>query len=231
MCTRFIYNGKDTISGFNFEIDLSVWEHTVIKDNDRFYIGIKRPDGEYHSFHGVNKNGNVGTLLYVHGNAAGEYSESGQCCTIADLTEQFIKGEISLDDALDIVERKKLVYAPDATMQAMLSDAGGRALIIEPGIGYRLEKNRYSLITNYSLLQPETTKPFLVPGDDRYERTRKLLDGFGVDFSASDALGVLREVHQEGEWATRVTFVYPVKEKRVYYVLDNEFDKVFEAGF
>lgn len=68
MCTRFVYNGIDKIVGFNFDIDLSVWDHTVITEENRFYIGIKMPDGMYHSFHGINKNGNVGTLLYVHGN-------------------------------------------------------------------------------------------------------------------------------------------------------------------
>jgi len=68
MCTRFVYNGIDKIVGFNFDIDLSVWDHTVITEENRFYIGIKMPDGLYHSFHGINKNGNVGTLLYVHGN-------------------------------------------------------------------------------------------------------------------------------------------------------------------
>ena len=51
MCTRFVYNGNDTIAGFNFDIDLAVWTHTIIKEKDRFYIGVKMPDVEYHSFH------------------------------------------------------------------------------------------------------------------------------------------------------------------------------------
>ena len=55
MCTRFVYNGKDTITGFNFDIDLSVWDHKIIKEKDRFYIGIKMPDNRYHSFHGVHR--------------------------------------------------------------------------------------------------------------------------------------------------------------------------------
>ena len=53
MCTRFVYNGIDKIVGFNFDIDLSVWDHTVITEENRFYIGIKMPDGLYHSFHGI----------------------------------------------------------------------------------------------------------------------------------------------------------------------------------
>ena len=67
MCTRFVYHGSDIITGFNFDIDLSVWTHKVMKEKECFYIGILRPDGTYHSYHGVNQNGNAGTLLYVHG--------------------------------------------------------------------------------------------------------------------------------------------------------------------
>ena len=39
MCTRFVYRGDDTITGFNFEIDLAVWDHKIITEKDRFYIG------------------------------------------------------------------------------------------------------------------------------------------------------------------------------------------------
>lgn len=182
MCTRFVYNGDDMITGFNFEIDLAVWNHKVIQEEDRFYIGIKQPDGIYHSYHGIHRNGNVGTLLYVHGNPAGNYWENPSSPTIADLTEQFIKAQNSFDEVLHILETEKVVYAPDATMQAMLSDTNGRVLIIEPGIGYREEKSKFSLITNYSLIEPESTKNFLVPGDDRYERGKKLLTGYEKNF-------------------------------------------------
>lgn len=72
MCTRFVYNGKETIIGFNFEIDLADWTYQIIKEKDIFAIGILMPDHQYHTFHGINKNGNVGTLLYVHGNEGGE---------------------------------------------------------------------------------------------------------------------------------------------------------------
>lgn len=88
--------------------------------------------------------------------------------TIADLTEQFIKAQISFENVLQIVKSKKIVYAPDATMQAMLSDVHGRTLIIELGIGYREEQSKYSLITNYSLMKPKSTKDFIVSGDQSF---------------------------------------------------------------
>lgn len=231
MCTRFVYRGNDMITGFNFDIDLSVWKHKVIEERERFYIGILRPDGAYHSYHGVNQNGNVGTLLYVHGNPAGVYQKGREFMTIADLTEQFINAQISFDDVLQIAKSKKIVYAPDATMQAMLSDVQGRTLVIEPGIGYREEQSKYSLITNYSLMKPESTKDFIVPGDDRYERALPLLDNCKNKFSLSNAFELLYAVRQEGAWATRVSFVYSANEQTVYYVENNNFEHIRKFKF
>ncbi len=231
MCTRFVYHGNDIITGFNFDIDLAVWDHKVIKEKDRFYIGILRPDGMRHSYHGVNRNGNVGTLLYVHGNPQGSYRSGADFITIADLTEQFIRAEVTFDEAVHIVKTKYIVYAPDATMQAMLSDAQGRVLIVEPGIGYREENKRYSLMTNDSLLDPDCTKSFMVPGDDRYERAISLLDQYGSQFSVSDAFSVLRAVRQEGKWASRVSFVYSVRERSVFCVENNHFEHVVKYEF
>ena len=231
MCTRFVYNGDDIISGFNFEIDLTVWNHKIIMEEDKFYIGIKGPDGRYHSYHGVNQNGNVGTLLYVHGNPHGIYQEGSDFLTIADLTEQYIQGLLTFDEARILVKSKKIVYAPDATMQAMLSDAQGRVLIIEPGIGSREEKSTFSLITNASLLNPESTRSFLIPGDHRYDDAKNALNRFDQTFSASNALKVLCLVKQDEPWATRVSFVYSQKEKNVYYVENNDFDRVLQHKF
>ncbi len=32
MCTRFVYRGDDMITGFNFDIDLTVWDHKIVKE-------------------------------------------------------------------------------------------------------------------------------------------------------------------------------------------------------
>ena len=231
MCTRFVHRGEDIITGFNFDIDLSVWTHRVMTEKDRFYIGILRPDGTYHSYHGVNRNGNTGTLLYVHGNPAGAYRNDPNCMTVAELTEQFINAHISLDDAIQIVQNRTITYAADATMQTILSDIRGRVLIVEPGLGHRIEQSGLSLITNYSLISPNSTKPFIVPGDDRYERALDLINRYGSNFSVADAMEVLREVRQEGEWATRVSFVYSAKQNTVFFVENNNFNQVSKFAF
>lgn len=184
MCTRFVYRGDNIITGFNFDIDIVEWNHKVINTKDCFYIGIMRPDGMRHSYHGVNRNGNVGTLLYVHGNLSGTYQDSKDCITIADLVEKFIQAEVSFDDVLQILKERKIVYAADATMQAMLSDKHGRTLVVEPGIGWREDEGRYSLITNYSILAPESTRPFVMPEDDRYEKASKMLNIYSTTAAA-----------------------------------------------
>lgn len=227
------------LTGFNFEIDLAVWQHRVIVEPDRFYIGILRPDGAYHFYHGVNRNGNVGTLLYVHGSPQGAYQDAPNCITIADLTEQFICGRLTYEQAREALQAKRIVYAPDSTMQAVLSDQRGRTLIVEPGIGWReegcaqppVEESCFSLMTNYSLLAPESTRPYLLPGDDRYERAAAMLSGRGRELTIMDAFAVLRAVKQEGIWATRVSFVYSAAERTVFYVQNNQFGQIKACRF
>ena len=232
MCTRFICRQADSfLTGFNFDIDLTVWHHTLIREKELFAIGILRPDGRFHTYHGVNRNGNAGTLLYVHGHPAGAYRKDPNCLTISDLTEGFIRGQYSFDEVVHLLKSKTITYAADATMQAMLSDRQGRTLIIEPGIGWREDDGRYSLMTNYSILAPESTSPFIVPGDNRYERAAQRLNAYGEHFTVADAFSALRAVRQEGIWATRVSFVYSEEEHTVYYVQNNDFSRIEKYKF
>ena len=57
MCTRFVFRSDTVITGFNFDIDLAVWNHRIVKESDCFYIGILRPDGMRHAYHGVTETG------------------------------------------------------------------------------------------------------------------------------------------------------------------------------
>ena len=103
--------------------------------------------------------------------------------------------------------------------------------MIEPGLGFRADAGRFSLVTNYSLLDPESTRPFTLPGDDRYERASQQLMEYGDCFSVDDAFSVLRAVRQEGLWATRVSFVYSAEEQAVYYAKDNDFAHIEKYEF
>ncbi len=95
MCTRFVLMEKNHC-GFNFDIDLSEWEHTVIAKKDRFFIGIKMSDNKYHSFHGINEMGMLAHCCMYMENDNAQFCGNESCYTIADLTENFIKGNLSL---------------------------------------------------------------------------------------------------------------------------------------
>lgn len=233
MCTRFVLRGDaNIITGFNFDIDLGVWNHQVIVERDRFYIGILRPDGKRHGYHGVHRNGNVGTLLYVHGNAKGAYRKSRNHITVAELTEAFIGGSLDYEAVRTLLQQKSVTYAEDATMQAMLSDVFGRTLIIEPGIGWREEcQPGFSLMTNDSVLDPESTIPYHIPGDNRYEQAKVLLSGYGARATVADAFSVLRTVRQKEPWATRVSFVYTARESAVYYCENCKWTEIQKISF
>ena len=91
--------------------------------------------------------------------------------------------------------------------------------------------NNTLFLTAEEIAEAVSYTHLVVPGDDRYERAEALLRGQGEEFSVADAFSMLREVRQEGMWATRVSFVYSWLEKKVYYVVNNEFGNVMEYCF
>lgn len=192
-----------------FDIDRPYGDHQIVTAPDRFYLGILRPDGLRHGYHGVHQRKHRDPALCPRQPSGPIPRPGSDALTISDLTEQFIQAQISWEEALSIVQTKKIVYAPDATMQAVLSDRYGRTLLIEPGIGSRVDTGTYSLMANASLLSPESTRPWLLPGDNRYEKAAQLLAKQGRRFSVSDAFAILRAVRQEGLWATRSPLSFP----------------------
>ena len=51
------------------------------------------------------------------------------------------------------------------------------------------------------------------------------------DFSVQEGLALLKAVKQEGNWATRVSFVYSASENAVYYALERDFEHVRKHTF
>ena len=88
--------------------------------------------------------------------------------------------------------------------------------MIEPGIGYRLEKKGILCNELFSAYAGGNAASCIVTGDDRYERAAELLGIVRQQFSAADAMSVLESVRQEGVWATRATFVYSGKKNRKF---------------
>ena len=153
--------------------------------------------------------------------------------------------ELLIGQSSTEAERKRAARLQNKAISVPRTNSGHLSNIRPPEIEIELEKEieikreiekgqparAYSLIANYSVLAPESTMPFLVPGDDRYERAAQLLNTYGKQFTVTDAFSVLQAVRQEGIWATRVSFVYSAQEHVVYYVENNHFLQIERYEF
>jgi hypothetical protein len=63
-------------------------------------------------------------------------------------------------------------------------------------------------------------------GKDRYDKALSVLQKSNEDFNVADALDLLKQVKQEGQWGTKISFVYSRNENAVYYCLDGNFDDI-----
>lgn len=221
MCLGFVKKGRDLIAGYNLDLAVGAWDYQVYAKKDLFYIGIKVGSTVYKT-HGVNKNGNFGNLPYMNDPAVGGYRRGKDYQRIDLLVNDYISAKISYRDVLETVKSKRLVNVPNASMHALLCNADGDLLLLEPGLGYQEIHADFAVVSNFPLLEQVDDLSPAWYGKDRYDRACELLTGSDDTFSAMDGLHLLQETRQEGEWATRVSFVYSGNENAVYYVRYND---------
>ncbi len=224
MCTGIFRKGKDIIYGFNLDIDPNVWNYSVYKAEDYFTVGIRVGKTLYFT-HGVNKEGHFSNLPYMNDYTETKGRNSKNRERIDLLTDRYIRNKYSFADVLEILATKEVVNIPKGSMHSLIGNGQGRVIIVEPGYGYKEVTDNYAVITNYPLLGKCTKfDPWF--GKERFDIASEMLKNTTEDFSALDALKILREVKQEGIWATRVSFVYSRNENCVYYVMNNDYDHV-----
>lgn len=224
MCTGFVKKGNDLLFGFNLDIDPEVWSFGLYKNDDYFTVGIKVGKTLYFT-HGVNKEGHFSNVPYMNDPEHGKYRAIKNRERIDLLTDRYIRNRYSYDDVLNVLKNKTIVNIPNGSMHSLLADADGHVLLIEPEYGYKEIHDNYAVISNFPHLTEIDHYEWYF-GKDRYDKARDILKSAGDDFCAMDGVNLLRQVKQEGKWATRISFVYSKNENCVYYVMNNEFDKV-----
>ena len=252
MCTGFVRRGNDIIVGFNMDINLGAIDYNVYAEPDAFFVGVqmKNPKGlsieerklydggkikdNIIRIHGVNNQGHFGNCLNNLRFSKAPFKIGGNIISIDQVVHRYLTNEISLDDIIHLAMTKEIVNLPtnsveipDLAMHSLLSDKEGRIVILEPGNGFSVITEKYAALTNFALL--ELPKDFNKEnegyyGKDRYDRAMSILRESGEDFSVEDGIRVLRAVKQEGQWATRVSFVYSNNENAVYYCLERDFE-------
>ena len=224
MCTGFMKKGEDLLYGFNLDIDPAVWNFSLYKNKEIFTVGIKVGSTLYYT-HGVNRHGRFSDLPYMNGEDIP--AEKGKKRERIDLlTNRYLRGQYSFDDVYKIVRDKALVNVPGGSMHSLIGDENGRALLVEPGYGFREITGDHAVISNFPILATlsDYDNPFY--GKDRYDKAKEILEKSPASFSAMDGMKLLENVKQEGPWGTKVSFVYSKNENAVYYCLNGNFEHI-----
>lgn len=229
MCTAIAFKGNDLIYGFNLDVDPEVWQFSVHKTGSVFALGVTVGKTTYF-VHGVNRSGQFGNTPYMNGETFP--APRGVRRERIDLmNDRYIRGKYSFADVEEILRTKALTCIPAATMHSLIGSPSGDFIIAEPGYGCKRVEEHFAVLTNFPVLTElkDASNPFY--GKDRYDAALAALSAAGADFSAEDALRVLYDARQEGQWATRVTFVYSRNRNAVDYFLNGDIDHIETHAF
>jgi hypothetical protein len=225
MCTGFVHKGNDVIVGYNLDLAINAFDYKVLKRKDYFGVSIKVGSTSYFT-HGVRSDGSFANLPYMNGGLLGQYRRSKDCCRLDILVNQYLRGKITFKNILETYQKRLIVNAPHYSMHSLFLSPNDDIMILEPGIGYQLIKENYAIITNFPLLMtlPDYSNPWY--GKDRYDKGLKILQSASQDFSMKEALKLLQETSQKGDYGTRLSFAYSKNLHSVYYCLEGDFTSV-----
>ena len=225
MCTAFIHRGEDLLFGYNLDLDPAVWKYKLCKKSDLFTVTITMGKTVYYT-HGVNAAGQFGNLPYMNGEDMGHMGVGRGQYRLDLLVDRYIRGRLSYPELLDIAEHKTLVSPAGASFHSLIGDGEGHMLLLEPSYGRREWDGDYACVTNFPLLPTlnDYSNPFY--GKERYDTACDILSAASDGFSALDGMALLEKVKQEGQWGTRLSFVYSRKENAVYYCEDGDFGRI-----
>jgi hypothetical protein len=231
MCTSIVFNGKQTLIGFNF--DNPGLKYHVVKKNKAFYISLLVNDHLWEPCFGCNSRGDFLCLPALNpGVKASAYPGEGDYRFLDRENLKVLLEQTTFADLEKLVVQYPFYNEAGFSLQAQDSDKDGNVVQIFPGLGYKiLAKPAYSVLTNFQLMTKENIHhPWA--GVDRYEKANAVLAEAKDTFSAQDMMALLKEVAQtSGGAPTAVSIVFVPEEKRILYVENQHWDSVLEHRF
>ena len=223
MCTAFIQRGSDLLFGYSLDLDPAAWNYRIVKNKKLFTVAITLGPTTYYT-HGVNAAGHFGNLPYMNGEDVGHRGVGRNQYRIDLLVDRYIRGKLSYAEVLSIAENRTILSGPGTSFHSLIGDAEGHILLLEPLYGFREIEEDYACIANFPAIPTlsDYANPFY--GKDRYDTAVKTLAEAGADFGVEDGLRLLQAVKQEGQWGTRLSFLYSRRENAVYYCTEGDFD-------
>lgn len=243
MCTAFVRSGKDIISGFNMDINPEAFEYDIYANSKEFFVGLKTPleSNTIIKIHGVNSKGNFANQLNNMDFYKAPYEEFANSLSIDRIVDDYISDKITFDDIKTIADTREITQIPNGAVDmptiafhSLITDKEGRIMLLEPGNGYSVIKEKYAVLSNFSMIElPKdlTNEKYGYYGKDRYDIAMDCLRNSSDEFSVFDGLSILKKVKQVRNWATRVSFVYSRNENSVYYCTEGNFDDIDKHCF
>ena len=229
MCLAIAKKGADLLYGFNLDIDPAVWRFGVYQTKTYFGVGITVGKTTYYT-HGVTASGHFSNVPYMNG-AAVPVPRGAKRERIDLLTDRYLRGKYTNEDVAAILAEKTLVNPSGASFHSLIGNERGEFVIAEPGYGVRRVEEDFAVLSNFPVFAGLTdfSNPFY--GKDRYDKAATVLQAAGADFSVRDALRLLEDTKQTGQWGTRVSFVYSRNESAVFFCLNGDFRRISEHRF
>ena len=261
MCTAFVHRGTDVIYGFNMDINAEAFTWEVAAEKDAFFVAIKADESARNAAlsqgdipqgyadytenrlrtHGVTSKGVLAVQLNCVGGRSAPFLVSPDAYPLYGMVDHLLSDRMTVREAEEIATSKRLVNMPSGSvdlpeiaMHALIADAEGRTLLMEPGSGWARFSGRYAVVSNFPLLvlpRDLNDERAGYYGLDRYETINRALWEADAGFCVQNALELLKAVSQTGRWATRVSFVWSKNENAVYYALEHDFDHVRRHAF
>lgn len=227
MCMSIVANKKKTIIGWN--LDILNMEYRVRTADKGVYIEINDETQGWLPLFGANSRGDfVGMPTCWPFDGRSDPKENSENIIMLDI--DFLLQKKTLQEIRDIADKSHVCSVPGVTFMSALSDKDGNVLHIIPGQGLLYyEKPEYKILTNFSPFKQNTEKhPWM--GWDRYEKAESMLKTSGDGFDVGDCFEILKACSQT-ECPTVVSMVYDVREKKVYWCENRNWDAVFNHSF
>ena len=227
MCTSIVVNKKKTIVGWNLDIRDS--EIRVRPTDDGVLIEVDNQKVGWMPLFGANRRGDFVGMPTCW--PPDERSNPvGNETNIIMLDIDLLLMKKTFREVHDFVQNNKVCSVPGLTFMSALSDCDGNVLHIVPGQGFEYyQKPEYKIMANFSPLQKNPPQhPWM--GKDRYQKAEEMLRTAKDDFGVADCFAVLEAVAQT-EFPTRVSMVFDVAERAVFWCCDRDFNNIENKRF
>jgi hypothetical protein len=230
-CTGFAAYDERPLYGMNFDYP----SHFPMKlfvdasgDVRTFALAFIR-DGRPARTVGMNSLGLFGSTQELHPLGGGKDAREPGELFLWEVVQPALAVYGSVDDAVRPLETRRLVQHESVRLHALLADASGRAVIVEPGDdGNDLTwmDGDFIVMTNFcnADLVGRPTEEARGVGADRYQIAHGMLSGRPDDFGVEDAMDVLKAT--SWDW-TRASMVFDPRDGVVYLALEGDYSKIY----